>query len=334
MKAVLYDCLSRIQRTFVGGSVRFLRPRLLAAILLAASGFYFGLLRSSSTSGRLPVATNDSRHFTENSTLQSPISNRYPPSETAITQERISFAALPPRVTDALSNSWKIPHQLDDSSIGLVSEEVVLRSFSEHSSPSNRFAHLSFLGTLGGDAAASRLIRMMTDEFAGTEFKKDDYLAMVRAIVALGCISSRSAFAKEFLENAVSEDYWAIHRTWSANPESPNPEHQMNAWLARECLKALGIGGNDAAVAAVIQRIQNLPIEEQREWSGAVVDTHFNLDRAKQRKRTVLLTEAEDLLKEYAAWMETESGKKWSGWYDSLLQGKPQTDFQIQKPNP
>jgi hypothetical protein len=240
-----------------------------------------------------------------------------------VASENMAASELPPAISNALSNSWKIPHQLDDSSIGLVSEEVVLRSFSEHSSPSNRFAHLSFLGTLGGDAAASRLIRMMTDEFAGTEFKKDDYLAMVRAIVALGCISSRSAFAKEFLENAVSEDYWAIHRTWSVNPESPNPEHQMNAWLARECLKALGIGGNDAAVAAVIQRIQNLPIEEQRAWSGAVVDTYFNLDRAKQRKRTVLLTEAEDLLKEYTAWMETESGKKWSGWYDSLLQRKP-----------
>lgn len=283
-----------------------------------------------------------SDHFSEPQRLEGEGSSRQASQDATLSRGSLDTSSpskadhprLPVEIEVALSNSWKVPHQLDDSSIGLVSEEVVLRSFSEHSSPSNRFAHLSFLGTLGGDAAASRLIRMMTDEFAGTEFKKDDYLAMVRAIVAMGCISSRSAFAKEFLEAAVSEDYWAIHRTWSVHPESSNPEHDMNAWLARECLKALGIGGNDAAVATVIRRIQNLPIEEQREWSGAVVDTHFNLDRAKQRKRTVLLTEAEDLLKEYAAWMETESGKKWSGWYETLLQGKPSTDFQIQKPNP
>ncbi len=220
---------------------------------------------------------------------------------------------FPAPIASAFSNSWRIPFGITEADVHSVTEGAILSSLAIQTSPSNRVAHLSILGAIGGDQTASRLVKMLLEEFAGQTLDDNDCAAIQNAIFALGCISPRSEVAREFLENATSESYWSQRRSWRSNNSVRFQDDQLNVQLAQESLIALGVGGQESAVL-LAEQIRLSTAEEKARWASTVVDAMFYFDRAKIQKGPVLPEQGEDVANEFMRWATTEKGKYWRSW--------------------
>jgi hypothetical protein len=254
-------------------------------------------------------------HLTNGGTLptdQKQASDRAPTSERRTTSPtnrpglRLeNYPSLSPIVAAHLSNSWRLPFGIQLQDVISTREADILELLAGQGSPSNRVAHLSILGAIGGDQTASRLVKMLLEEFAGQTLDDNDCAAIQNAIFALGCISPRSEVAKEFLENATSESYWSPRRSWRSNNSVRFPDDQLNVQLAQESLIALGVGGQESALL-LAEQIRLSTAEEKAQWASTVVDAMFYFDRAKIQKGPVLPEQGEDVANEFMRWATTE----------------------------
>lgn len=238
---------------------------------------------------------------------------------TSLTVDSLSpeLSILPGSISRALSNSWKLPTGIPERDVLSAREKDILQLLLAQGSPSNRVAHLSILEAVGGDSSATALIHMLTDEFSGGVLSIRDYYSMVDAVYSLGCISTRSARAKGFLEQAISEDFWAQKRKWFIAPQNHFEDTDMNFWLARESLKALAVGGHEE-VLILAQQVRESPFQTQKKWAGTVVDTIFLFDRSKLRSGPFLPEDGEKLAPAFEQWGETERGRYWRDWSQSI----------------
>jgi hypothetical protein len=295
--------------------------RIIALSVFATAGILM-ILRSLY---RLPESIASTPHAVESQAGKAAprtiFSNALTGTAAFVSSENMATSELPPAIAKALSNSWRIPFGITEADVHSVTEGAILSSLAIQSSPSNRVAHLSILDEIGGDQSAAALIHMLTDEFTGGVLSVRDYYAMIDAVYSLGCISARSALAKEFLERAITEEFWTQNRGWLLAPQSPQSDDAMNFWLATECLKSLGVGGHDEALK-LAEQFRESSFEVQAKWSSAVVDTMFFLDRAKLKPGPRLPEDGEAMVAEFFKWGETERAKPWKKWSQSIREAQ------------
>ncbi len=241
------------------------------------------------------------------------------PKETRIVESETNhFSAA---IVGALSKSWRIPVGITLQDLESVDEQAILRHFNAQAKPTNRLSHLVILNAIGSDLSVQRIISMLSDEFSGQKLTDDDLFAMRSAILSLGYISARSAQAKEFLERSVHEDFWAQTRAWQVERQPELLDAELNLKLAQECLVALGAGGHEESLQFA-ELLRGSTLESQKRWGSTVVDAMFYLDRARNQKRKILPELGEDFMRDFVNWAESDRGRYWTAWNQSLLEGE------------
>jgi hypothetical protein len=250
---------------------------------------------------------------------RSAVSNTAAGAVTSISTENRIPPELPPAIASALSTSWRIPVGITLQDLESVDEQAILRHFNAQAKPTNRLSHLVILNAIGSDLSVQRIISMLSDEFSGQKLTDDDLFAMRSAILSLGYISARSAQAKEFLERSVHEDSWAQTRAWQVERQPALLDAELNLKLAQECLVALGAGGHEESLQFA-ELLRGSTLESQKRWGSTVVDAMFYLDRARNQKRKILPELGEDFMRDFVNWAESERGRYWTAWNQSLLE--------------
>jgi hypothetical protein len=296
--------------------------RIITAVACAAAIIAMILSSRYRFSGEPQVESLGVNPLPTKSVPRSAVSNTAAGAVTSISTENSIPPELPPAIASALSTSWRIPVGITEQDLESVDEQTILRHFDAQSKLTNRLSHLVILDAIGSDLSVRRIISMLSDEFSGQKLTEDDFYAMRCAIFTLGYISARSALAKDFLEQAIHEDFWAQSRTWQVKRRPELSEAELRLKLAQECLIALGAGGHEESVR-LSELFRGSTFETQKEWASTVVDAMFYFDRSKSRKGPVLPENGEDVANDFVRWATTENGKYWRNWSHSLWETEP-----------
>jgi len=193
-------------------------------------------------------------------------------------------------------------------------EQELLTLFHAQSALSNRVQYMRMMIQCGGDESALALIntiKSQKEKFQSPDID-ENYDALHVCLYELGPISTRSEIARQFLLEAVDEEYWKLNRQHIVTDYI---EPHENRYLASEAIKALARGGHPEALE-LINAMRQWEPQRAKLWAGALVDAGFEYEMA-VRGYSVKLSFVDSMM-EFQEWSKTETGKKWRQWSSEM----------------